>query len=130
MPIITSTERPYGVNPFLAGPPCAQRKENETEVPSHSGQQHRVRNRGAWYFELNYDTGFNMIMPRRRITVAVLSILITPTQAGLAQTEISAPQDKDAILRLIRFGNREINLPQRLANDELRLKNDNLRNDI
>jgi hypothetical protein len=62
----------------------------------------------------------------------VMCMLIGLTQIGFAQTQTptSAANDKEDLLRTLRFGNRELNLPLRLQNDELGLKNHGLDNDI
>src|ERR1017187_5578887 len=72
-----------------------------------------------------------MIHIKTNQTVVVLSILIGLSQlVGSAQQETPASPDKNALLRWIRFGYRELNFPPRLQNDALRLKNHLLENDI
>jgi hypothetical protein len=71
-----------------------------------------------------------MMHIRTNQAVVVLFILIGLSQLGFAQHKTPASPDKDALLRWIRFGYRELNLPPRLQNDDLRLKNHLLDNDI
>ena len=66
--------------------------------------------------------------------VVVLSTFIGLTQFASAQHETSpsttAAEDEEGLIREVRFGNRELNLPSRLQNDRLRLTNHGLENDI
>jgi hypothetical protein len=70
---------------------------------------------------------------RIKSVVMVISTVIGLTQIGSAHKPLpvsTLESDKESFLRRIRFGNRELNLPSRLRNDELELKYRGLENDI
>jgi hypothetical protein len=66
-----------------------------------------------------------MTIRSKLTTMAIaLSVFIGPAQVCFAEDKVPASTDKDAdnLSRKMRFGNREIDLPLRLENDELLLE--------
>jgi hypothetical protein len=68
-------------------------------------------------------------MKTPRLLIAGIAIGLAAL-AQVRQTSTSADKDKETLIRRIRFGNRELNLPSALQNDELEIKNHRLENDI